>query len=1603
MRKNPIFTLLSVVGLLCLSLWARGQTVINGDGEVCQKTYHTYNATPAPIPGYLYTWSVDMNGTVVYSTSSSANVYWALPGTGTVKLLIQDTAGHHVDSGSLTVTIVASPTPYITTNSRVACQDLTYNPDQPNNPPTFIDTGCQKTCAYSCVVYHAIGNSGSTFTWTASGAISVTPIDPDGDSAIVCWGAPVSATVTVTELTSLGCTGTRNLCINLIDAPIAHIIAMPDTMMRTLHICDSTEVVFLDGSSASAGSPIVTWRWDFGDGTYSNATGGYLTPVTHQYTTIGGMPTDYWAKLTVTNACGCSTTDSIMIHVDPNVRLKIECPKVVCQNTVETYSVSTTCPSGTWSVIGGTILISTPTTVQVQWNSPGPDGFGYVMFDASSCGLPCAFSVAKVPIVETTGTIQGPTVLCPNSQYLYRLPQWPTTKFNWTVSGGTGATLTPSDQPNEIVLNTLNPGTVTISCSYTNTMNGCTGSANITAVVYNAEGIVGPDKACYKSTITYNALNGSNGSWVLTKPSSATQTSPFADHIDAYFDEVGTYKLEFSGAFCGPEPLYIKVDSLPHPVDTITGPKNFCQGVETKFIADNDISGTLYNWGMLNGTVNAGTGKESFIKMDIASSGPFVIYSWRTTKEMPYCASDTVTDTVAPLVVSMAVSGPDSVCPSSFHNYAASYTDGESYQWSFSDPLKASIASGDGTPNVTALFNKTTGTVWLRCTVKKCFNTYSDSILIHIGQYPSPAFTVLPTPVCDTNKITVQINTAGTSAFWNFGDGTPSFTAGTTTSHIYDLHNTSNQAETVKVIVTNPWGCIGKDSVSGVITVEPTPRYHIVPGGSYGVIDFCKTFSQVLTATYTSGPTATAYNWYYNGSVVGTGSTYTASSFGVYQLEVIGANGCSYFTDTLTIQDKCPCNLSIAASVAITSATASACQEYTFASTHSSTGYISNSYEWMEMVGNRSFPFSGSEYSAAHTFSYGNHNVRYCAQYDDMVGDTCKVCYDTTVFIPFEADISYSFLCTYTGTGGSRGTVINGGIGTTGTNYDFWIDVPITSPPTQSGTSQSYTGFLTIGSHSVIIRESLSGYPAACTTSTTIMVPDLPDAAFTFDRPISCAQEASVTFHNLSTPVTSPLMTADWDFDDGSGNNQYNPYRVFANARLGNYNVTLRMTDQYGCHDSITYNVPIVADDQKGTTALSANHVCEGTTVQLDYAPAGGTGQPVPPYYDWYNSTTLITHTGYHPINIFESGYYWVHTEDQYGCVENTKGDTLVVVQVPDALITGDHDACVDVDYTLNGYAGADPGLTYSWTVDGSGTAITTPTYTDKYSSAGTHTYVLTISVNGCSKTSATFTVTVHALPSPPTPSFNIVNCATYEVQLSATAGGPGTFNWSNGLSGSPVTTFAGGKYQVTFTDPSGCTSKATMFVPKDPKVYLWIFPTGCWEVCPFNSYTITGPIWTFANWKYLKNGTAIFSGSGIPSDYTTLNVDAPGVFNFYLDNGYCNATSDNMYVTSGCGGKIGTTSIGNTTFENGPLALQLSPNPANNSTRIDYTWTGDGKDRCIEVYDVTGRLLIHHDTPGQKGVWQLSLNDFTPGMYQVVMKQDGKVLLNSKLSIVKQ
>ena len=67
---------------------------------------------------------------------------------------------------------------------------------------------------------------------------------------------------------------------------------------------------------------------------------------------------------------------------------------------------------------------------------------------------------------------------------------------------------------------------------------------------------------------------------------------------------------------------------------------------------------------------------------------------------------------------------------------------------------------------------------------------------------------------------------------------------------------------------------------------------------------------------------------------------------------------------------------------------------------------------------------------------------------------------------------------------------------------------------------------------------------------------------------------------------------------------------------------------------------------------------------------------------------------------------------------------------------------------------------------------------------------------------------------------------------------------------------------------------------------------------------------------------------------------------------------------------------------------------------RPAHRFTGSESQKTIEVYDLTGRKVKTLIPQNQTGSITMQLGDFVSGIYQVCLRQDGRIIAQSKLSV---
>jgi hypothetical protein len=1741
-----------VVWMLCLSVFARGQT-IQGPSVTCKGQSSGYAVTPVS-PGLTYQWIVTAPGNIIGPAAGSAvNVMWSGSGAATLSVAVYNGT---TQVGSATYPIQAQPVPQpaLTSDSRVACQQLS-DPKLPPGPiksdkpvqhePGILNDadGCIKVCENSTVTYTANGNAGSSYSWAVTGAASYSP---SGATCTVVWGAAGSGSITVTETTVGGCVGSKTTCFDIVEAPKAMFSAQGFTD-KEIKVCLEDNIVFVDASTGSAGSPIMSWYWDFGDGSTFSASNG--SPVQHAY----HDPGDYKVILTVKNACGCSSSYVMIVHVSDETGVNIVCPSVVCEGASGTYHLEPApkCDKYQWSADGGTILNnSNAPAVTVVWDNVGPSGFGYLSFDAQYCDVKCGGkTTVKIPVIQAKGTIAGPAVACQYSQTLYAMPEWPTTTFTWSLAPGANAFLSATDQGNQIVLNAASPETVTLRCTYYNTLLGCGGSAQMQIQVQPAVSISGSLLACLNAPYVYSLPAGYTGNWTLNGPGGSQSWSGVAS-VSPVFSVAGTYTLAVSGGnFCAPDPLRIKVNAKPSAPTTLTGSEIVCAGVPTLYKAGLPQPGSIFSWAVVNGSVSPQSGPQTYASFTTAATS--VVKVWRVTTDAAHCASDTLSKVVSRPVVNAFISGSDPVCPGMTYTYNSNYSAGETYKWSVSPASAGSVQGNANGMDGNIMFNTPAaggGTATIQLEITRCGvkSTFTKTVMIR--STPVPVLSFNKTSVCRDELLIATvtnpgIGVSGTSFSWSWGDNSPNG-SGNPGSHVYTQVSQNVLSYPVEVTVTAPYGCVGMVARnSQTITVNPSPVVSVstpdptalCPGSPF----------PNLTASLQAGyGSTTGLDWHKTsnpGPVIpvpgctGLCYNYQPTSFDGYYVIASNSYGCTSQSNILDVtQLNCSgpgASCGIIPQPGVTLSGQSLCGSISVTANINAGGGTQNGYNWSVPQGGASNVVSTATSYSAQFSTPGYKLVRYVTTF--ISGSiACTKIAETTVLVKVIPAMSYSIKCNASGNGYDVTFFDRTAYfpGYQPLNYLFHVG---------NGNYSSTTGQVTVtlpaaASYPLSIDVNYNnGGGVPCTANGgTLTLPALPVAKFDWSpKPAACKDQLAVPFSNSSTGLN---LSYNWTFPASPvpgqtvSNSAQLPYYTFP-ATLGSTSfVRLQVRDLYGCVATADSTIGLIGPNLSGTLQASATSACYGSAIQLNYVNSG-TG--VPNQYTWYNDNTPLFSTTIPVVSIYEPGAYWVKgSNTATKCYVETPKPPLKLdfIVPPVAVISGDSLICLGNMNTLNGYAG--PGVSYQWYSNGSPIAgATGDSYTYFPTGTGSTSYTLVTRVTSgsttCSATSAPFVVTVVAPPAPPSVSFSVTDCSTYTVELTAYSPAPGaSYTWSSGAVGNPVTVHTGGPYRVFVTDNAGCSAHADLYVPKDPKAYLWTFPSGCYAFCRDElPKTLVGPTEPFNYWAWLLNGNPDQSGSGNVQPYT---VTQPGSYNLTLANAYCQATSApadidfarcadckevafrvegwrvlpcdpkfkdgccyymlNLLLNNVTGTDIAvniTTNSGSVTpggvlvpagssgsynvgfypapgFIGGPVtitvtyttyddegnpirhrcsqeikvegckgpayrmasasqsnksgtagrnaeilpagngSLVLIPNPASTTARIDYQLTS-GVNGMIEVYDLTGRKLADHSVNAASGSWTLDLKSWSSGTYVVILREEGKASMQTKLSVV--
>lgn len=401
--------------------------------------------------------------------------------------------------------------------------------------------------------------------------------------------------------------------------------------------------------------------------------------------------------------------------------------------------------------------------------------------------------------------------------------------------------------------------------------------------------------------------------------------------------------------------------------------------------------------------------------------------------------------------------------------------------------------------------------------------------------------------------------------------------------------------------------------------------------------------------------------------------------------------------------------------------------------------------------------------------------------------------------------------------------------------------------------------------------------------------------------PLYTASTICSSFPTQFTDASTDAIQWEWNFGDGSPtDNSTSPLHVFPTS--GSYDVTLKVTNSFGCSDSITKKISVLERPKAGFTF---SKVCAKQVV--NFTDSTISANPVSWNWDFGDGTTGITQNTNHVYPI--GGQYAVTL-----IVKNGSGcsDTIIkpvyIGTIPVPLfqanvtclgkVTSFKDLSTDVVPITKWFYDFD---------DGNNSISQNPNYI--YSNPGTYNVSLTVTnVNGCDSTFI-LPVEVDVVPKANYTADTIcVNNPTTFTDISG--GNVIRWEWDFGDgakdSVGPVTTHTyatSGSYltSLKITTAGGCSDEKfrMVIVRSDVKAAMVVKDSACInEMISMtdNSTTTSGSI-SYSSWNF---------GDGSPESYT-LNANhtytSSGLFiitHIVIGNGGCqNKIMDTIYINA--------------------------------------------------------------------------------------------------------
>jgi gliding motility-associated-like protein len=1349
------------------------------------------------------------------------------------------------------------------------------------------------------------GSSGSSLTVNTSGTYTVTATDAfgctDTDTKTVaslpaptplvfdddvCPGATVTLTVTnapfnsynwsdgtsnssttvsgpgqftVTVTASNGCTGS-------VTANVAPLPAPNVTINQLTYACNGQ-------ISMDAGAGFSSYLWN----TTAN-TPGLTVSTSGNYT------------VTVTNAQGCTGTDSYAASIPSPPLVTISGDNSICLGDLSTLTASGGLVNYSWSIgqNGQSINVGTAGNFTVT----ATDAFGCTDTDVFNLGvLPAPSPTINGVASICSGTNTTFSVSAPFVSYV-----WSTTEttssiavgsagaYTVTVTAVNGCTgtdtqtlgLIPAPAPNitqapyqcddQLVLNAGNGFnsyswtgggnsaniTVTTSGDYTVTVTnaqGCTGTDTQTASIPAQPSVTisGANQLCTGASTTLSATAGLN-SYVWSN-------SQFTQNITV--NASGNFTVTATDAFGCTATDQFSIVGLTNPVAIITGPSSICGGSNATFSLNGSFSAYAWSTGENTPTIVVNSEDDYTVTVTAANG----------------CTGTDVQSLIISNSLSPQVVEQPYACNGQYTlDAGAGFTN---YTWSGGQGSQTITVNAPGDYSVTVSDGGgCTGTAVTTVSIPQPPSvSISGQNLICQGTSTDLDATAGLNAYIWSNSQVGSTITVGLSGIYTV-TATDAF--GCTTMAEFTLN--TNAAPTPQIsgpaiICTNSSGVLS--ATAGLTsytwsTTENTPSITVSNGGIFTVTVTnaagCSATASATVGTATSlSPTVLALPYNCNGQITldaGAGfNTYAWTGGGNSQSQIVSVSG-NY---TVTVTDVTGCTGTNTLSVTVpTLSSVSISGNNSFCTglnttLNASAGF--SNYLWSN-GGNQ----AGVQVSVPDIYTVTATDANGCTvtasqtvsalplPQAQLSGPTALCAGASGTLGLSQSFTAYNWSDLSTGSSlnvsvaGTYTVTVTDANGCTATD-DLVLQVNANPTPAASALPYNCDGQITLSASLGYNAYAWTGSGSAQTLSVnqsgtyTVTVTDSNGCTGTADQTVTVPTLSTVSIAapqnfcpggNATLSATSGFVTYNWNTSETTD--------AINTNTAGNFTVTA--TDALGCTVSQTVNVGLFPAPV--ATISGPTSVCPGNTANLGVSGSFAS-------YVWDNGATTAG------ISITPPLSATVTVTDNNGCSTSATATVIVSNQLSPNVVQQPYNC--DGQITLDAGSGFP---NYTWN-SGGGSAQTI-----SVSQSGT--YSVTVSDgNGCSGT-ATIQVTVPTQASVSV-SGDAILCPAEVSTLTANTGFV-NYVWTGGNNGPTLDVNAAGDYTVTATDNLGCTSTATQAVQSVPNPAPAI--TGPTIICGNNpvQLNVTGSF-SSINWTGGSSGANLTVS--LPGTYTVTVTNAAG------------------------------------------------------------------------------------------------------------------------------